>query len=361
MSAQDEDTEKAFDATPQKLFEARRKGEVAKSNDLMTAAAYAGLLIAVAMAGGYSAIHASTVLQILLDQPDRLAPLFFGAAVSPPIAGLANPILVGLSPLFFFPAAAVLLSIFAQRALVFAPSKLIPKLSRLSLVSNAKNKFGRDGLFEFSKSFFKLITYTFVVALFIKFNLSEMISVIQGEPNQVLILLFRLCSSLLLVVVAISSGIGIIDAFWQHFSHLRKNRMSRKEILDETKNSEGDPHLKQERRQRAMSVAQRQMMADVPEADVIIVNPTHFAVALKWSRQPGDAPICVAKGVDDVAATIRVAAEKAGVPIHHDPPTARSICATIQIGEQISPNFYKAVAAAIRFAESLRNKGNFQI
>lgn len=356
MSGQDEETEKTFDATPQKLLEARKKGEVAKSNDLLAAAGYAGLLVAFFMNGNDSVRQVGTAMMVLLDQPDQLAPLFFGAAVAPPMAGLMLPVIWGFVPFFLFPAAAVILAALAQRALVFAPSKLAPKLSRLSLITNAKNKFGRDGIFEFFKSFTKLAVYSIVVALFIEARMPEMIAVMQQGPHQVLGLLAELCIIFLIIVVIVSGLIGAIDAVWQHFSHLRKNRMSHKEIMDETKNSEGDPHLKQERRQRAMTVAQNQMMADVPKADVIIVNPTHYAVALKWSRAPGEAPVCVAKGVDEIAHIIREKAQDAGVPIHSDPPTARALFAATSLGDQIAPEFYGAVAAAIRFAESMRRK-----
>ena len=98
------------------------------------------------------------------------------------------------------------------------------------------------------------------------------------------------------------------------------------------------------------------MMADVPTADVVVVNPTHYAVALKWNRTPGAAPVCVAKGVDEVAASIREAANLAGVPLHHDPPTARALHATTDLGQEISEEHYRAVAAAIRFAEQMRKR-----
>ncbi len=361
MSGQDDDTDKSFDATPQKLLDARKKGELAKSTDLMTAAGYAGLLVALLMVGPSAIRGVGTALMVMIDQSSELAPMFFGGAPSPAMGGLFWPVTLGLAPIFGLPAAAVLLAVFAQRALVFAPSKLEPKLSRISLISNAKNKFGRNGLFEFAKSFVKLCVYSICVALFIRSRLPEILAVAQTEPHLVLSLLAELCIAFLFIVVLISGTIGGIDAIWQHFEHLRKNRMSHKEIMDETKNAEGDPHLKQERRQRAMSIAQNQMMADVPSADVIIVNPTHYAVALKWSRLPGEAPVCVAKGVDEIAHAIREKAMEHGVPIHSDPPTARSLHATTIIGEQIAPDLYLAVAAAIRFAEAMRARAKNSI
>jgi flagellar biosynthetic protein FlhB len=356
MSGQDDDAEKSFDATPQKLLEARKKGEIAKSSDLMTAASYAGILAAFLLTGASGLGQMGSALMVMIDQSSDLAPLFFNGAVSPPMAGLMQQIGLGILPIFAYPAAAVILAVVAQRALVFAPSKLAPKLSRISLISNAKNKFGRSGIFEFAKSFAKLCIYSICVAFFIRARLPEMISVLQTTPHLVLSLMSELCLAFLFVVVLISGSIGVIDALWQHFEHLRKNKMSRKEIMDETKNAEGDPHQKQERRQRAMSISQNQMMADVPTADVIIVNPTHYAVALKWSRSPGEAPICVAKGVDGIAKAIREAAMTAGVPIHSDPPTARSLYSISKIGDQIPPDHYRAVAAAIRFAEAMRKK-----
>lgn len=132
--------------------------------------------------------------------------------------------------------------------------------------------------------------------------------------------------------------------------------MTRQEMLDELKQSEGDPHLRAQRRQRGEAIALNRMMADVPKADVVIVNPTHYAVALRWDRSSGRAPLCVAKGTDIVAGQIREAAAAAGVPIRSDPPTARAIFASVDIGAEIRPEHYAPVAAAIRFAEAMRLK-----
>ena len=130
--------------------------------------------------------------------------------------------------------------------------------------------------------------------------------------------------------------------------------MSHKEMRDEVKESEGDPHLKQARRARAQEVAMTQMMADVPFADVIIVNPTHFAVALKWEGTKASAPKCVAKGTDEVAMRIRAVAKESNVAIHSDPPTARLLFAAVEVGQEIRPEHYAAVAVAIRFADTLK-------
>ena len=136
--------------------------------------------------------------------------------------------------------------------------------------------------------------------------------------------------------------------------------MSRQDIIDEMKQSEGDPFVKQQRRQRGYDIAMNQMLADVASADVVIVNPTHYAVALRWRRGDQGAPVCVAKGVDEIAARIRAVAAEAGVPLHRDPPTARAVHASVEIGQEIHAEHYRAVAAAIRFAERLRAKARTQ-
>ncbi|MEP2642830.1 flagellar type III secretion system protein FlhB [Roseobacter sp.] len=356
MSDDTEQSDKTYEATPQKLLDARKKGEFARSTEILTACAYAGLLLAFIAAGGGGLIELGTTMMVLIDQSAQLAPLFFNGAAAAPTQGIMRSVGSGLLPIFALPALAVLGCLFATKGIVFAPTKIAPKLNKISVISNAKNKFGRKGLFQFAVSFTKLLIYSGCLALFINIHLDDMVAVLQTNPRIVIALLAEIVLSFLLVAVIISSVIGGIDFLWQYFEHLRKNMMSRKEITDETKNNEGDPHMKQERRQRAQAIAGAQMMADVPKADVIIVNPTHYAVALKWERKPGQAPICVAKGVDEVAHRIRELAHENSIPIHSDPPTARALHATTEIGDQIAPDHFKAVAAAIRFAETMRRR-----
>lgn len=356
MSDQDDQSDKSYEATAQKLLEARKKGEIARSTELLTAASYFGLFIAVLVAGSESLMQLATSFSVLIGQAAQIAPLFFDGAASAPTMGIMYSVGAALSPIFGTPALAVLLVLFAMRGIVFAPNKIAPKASKISIISNAKNKYGRTGLFQFALSFIKLCVYSFCLAIFIRFRLDDMVAVLQTNPQMIVQLLAEICVQFLFVVVIVSAVIGGIDAIWQHFEHLRKNRMSRKEIMDETKNAEGDPHMKQERRQRAHSLAGGQMAAEVSKADVIIVNPTHYAVALKWERMPNTAPICVAKGIDEQAKRIREIAAENAVPIHSDPPTARALHATTEIGQEIAPDHYKAVAAAIRFAESIRER-----
>lgn len=349
-----EDADKSFEPTPQKLQRAREKGEFAKSQDLSVAAGYAGLVIGFAAFGPPALQHSGSALIAFLDRPERFLQHLNHTAEPSAIQGLAQTALMALLPIFLLPFAAVLLSILAQRAFVLTPSKLSAKLNRISLISNAKNKFGRAGLFEFLKSFLKLVLYSVCLAWLLSIRLPEIIALAATPYQTVVQAVGRLTIEFLCIVLAIAGGLGLVDVLWQHAEHRRKNMMTRKEIQDEVKDAEGDPHVKNQRRQRGQEIASQQMMADVPGADVIIVNPTHYAVALKWDRLPGSAPICVAKGVDEIAARIRELARDSAVPIHSDPPTARAVYATVDIGAEIDEGHYQAVAAAIRFADHIR-------
>ncbi len=353
---------KTYDPTPKKLEDARKKGEIARSVDLQSAAGYAGLILAL-FAAGQSVVQGSgSALMTLLDQSAELSEFLSGDTSGQPLMGeTILGVLRAVFPVFLFPATLIVLTIIVQRAFVFTPSKLEPKISRISLISNAKNKFGRSGLFEFAKSFTKLVIFSVCLATFINIQLPNILLILEGGAGTGLAYLGQACMIFLLVVFCVSAVIGGIDYFWQQAEHIRKNRMSHKELMDENKEAEGDPYLKQERRSRAQAVATAQMMGQVPAADVVIVNPSHYAVALKWARLPGTAPECIAKGVDEVALRIREVAQEHAVPIHSDPPTARALHALTEIGQEIDPDHYETVAAAIRFADQMRERARQRV
>lgn len=354
--SEEDDSEKEHAPSQKRLADARKRGEVPRSADLSTAAGYAGLLLASTIWGGGILQGIGAALAPLLGQADRFGPLLTNAAHAP-VGGLMVAIVLSVLPLFALPAVGALAAILVQRAFVVAPEKLVWKLSRLSPLSNAKQKFGREGLFEFGKSMAKMLLFSGVLGVFL---LSRAPDILQSHiltPALSTELMLCLFLEFLFLVVVISTVIGGVDYLWQHAQHLRRNRMSRKDLLDEMKESEGDPQTKQQRRQRGQEIATNRMLQDVAKADVIVVNPTHYAIALKWNRTARGAPICVAKGTDETAARIREKAALAGVPVHSDPPTARALHATVKVGQPVLPEHYRAVAAAIRFSESMRKRG----
>jgi flagellar biosynthetic protein FlhB len=355
MAAGQESAEKEHEPTQKRLDDARERGEIPRSADLTTAAAYGGLLLAALVAGPASLQALGQVGAAMLSEADRLAGQMSagGAAVT---GRILLAVAAATAPFFLFPAGAVLLVLVGQRAIVVTPDKLAPKLDRVSPLAELRRKFGRDGLFEFAKSTAKLAVVAAVLGFYLAARFDRIATTLHQGPARATVELLALSIEFLLLTVCIAAAIGIVDYLWQVARHLQRNRMSRQELMDEFKLSEGDPHTKAQRRQRGQQIAMNQMLRDVPKADVVIVNPTHYAVALKWTRGGGRAPVCVAKGVDAVAARIREAAAAAGVPIRRDPPTARALHAAVDIGEEIRPEQYRAVAAAIRFAEAMRKR-----
>ncbi len=351
--------DKPFDPSPRKLEEARRKGEIPRSTEVVTASAYLGVLL-VALAWGATGLVALGSLGVaLLADADRLGALML--AGSTPVAGaLLGGAGLALAPFFLVPPLVALAALIVLRALVFTPSKLKPKPSRLSIIANARNKFGRSGLFEFAKSLAKLLVIGGMLWLFLLWRLPQMTGAAALSPGLAVATLLRLMVEFLALVVLLLGSLGAIDLLWQWREHLRRHRMTHKEMRDELKSAEGDPQLKARRRQKGMDIATNRMLADVPGADVVIVNPTHYAVALRWDRTAPQAPVCVAKGVDAVAARIREAAQAAGVPIHADAATARALHATVGIGDEIRADHYAAVAVAIRFAEAMRARSRWR-
>jgi len=347
--------EKVFDPTPHRLAEARKKGDIPRSQDVTAAATYLALLVVVATAGGEALDRAASVLMVFVAHPDRL----MGHVLGPGGSGMAGAILGealwNLAPVFLVPIVAVLLSLFAQQAVTFSGEKLNPKLSRLSIIGNAKRKFGAAGLVDFAKATVKLGAIATALVLYLGRDIDWMVGSATAEPQVVGAMLIEAMMVLLVVTCLIAVAIAGVDVVWQRFDHMRRLRMSYQDLREETRQSEGDPHMKAQRRSRAEAIATNRMLLDVPKADVVIVNPTHYAVALKWSRARGSAPVCVAKGEDELALKIREIAETARIPIHEDPPTARALHATVAIGREIAPEHYRAVAAAIRFADRMRH------
>lgn len=354
MAGQEEDgADKPHEATERKLDEARKRGELPKVADLTAVAALLGLLSLALLPGGWTPERLAVTGRALLDRADPLGAQLLGGGTAA-MGVLLGQIAAALAPLALVPAALVLGVLLAFRALVFAPEKLQPKASRISPLANAKQKFGVSGLFEFGKSALKLVIYGVVLWAYLAARLPRMMAAIALSPGQVAAEMLRLVVEFLALVALVMIVVGAVDQIFQRFDHRRRQRMSHRELREEIKSSEGDPHLKQARRSRATAIATNRMLAEVPGASVVVVNPTHYAVALRWSPAQGGAPVCVAKGVDEIAARIRERAEGAGVPIHSDPPTARALHASVEIGREVQPELYAPVAAAIRFAEAMR-------
>jgi flagellar biosynthetic protein FlhB len=305
--------EKTHEATPRRLEKAREDGDLPRSPDAQTFAAYIGFGVAMLLAGGWAVERLGGALIPFLDRPH-------------------------------------------ESSIVVAPSRILPKLSRLSPIENARNKYGPKGLVEFAKSAVKLGALGTVLGVAVWGEADRLAQYARIDARLMGHLLAHQFWLIMVGVLLVAGLIAIFDLIWQRLAYLKRLQMTHQELKEEGKQAEGDPYLRARRRERARQIANNQMMLAVPEADVVIVNPTHYAVALKWHRHDGSAPVCLAKGVDEVALAIRTRAEEAGVPVRSDPPTARALHGLIEVGDEVQPDHFQAVAAAIIFADEMRRK-----
>lgn len=343
--------DKPFAPSEQKLRKAREKGDIPRSLEVNALLAYAGLFVALVIAAPAAASRwlalAASGNGLTAARPGEA----FAAART--LAGEAGLLTFALLAL---PGALVFLGLIAQRGLIFTPSRLAPDPKRLNPIANAGQKFGPKGLMTFLLSLAKVaLACAGGWLLFGQlFGLLAAAGYMQGPqwvPG-----LGTILRHALMLALGVTLVLAAADLLWKRYEHRKRLGMTRKEMEDEHKESEGDQHLKARRRQRAIDIALSSMLADVERADVVVVNPTHYAVALEWKRGSGRAPICLAKGVDEVAARIRERAEAHKVPIWSDPPCARALHAGLEIGDEIPAEQFAAVAAAIRFAEAMRAK-----
>lgn len=354
--AENDGQEKSFEASESKIRKSREKGDTPQSTEANTFMLYASLAVVITIFGAAIVTGLFSALLSFLAQPDIIGEGLLHDQSSDQFAEIMKSLLTSISPVFVIPVAFILASLVVQQAIVVAPEKVKFKLSRISPISNAKEKYGMNGMVEFLKRLAKLVFITVIAGVFFYQAFFELPGLSGLSASQILPEMKVVALKLTFYMLIATALITLIDLPYARFAYLKKLRMTLQEVKDESKESEGDPHMKRERRARAEAITQSTMLRDVATADVIIVNPTHYSVALKWDRSQGRVPTCVAKGVDEMAMRIRERAGLQNIPIHSDPPCARSLHAVVEIGHGIKPEHYAAVAAAIHFADQLRPK-----
>jgi flagellar biosynthetic protein FlhB len=234
--------------------------------------------------------------------------------------------------------------------------RVAPKFSRLNIVQGFQRIFGLPGLVEFGKSLFKVVVVGAIIALSLR---SEFISSVDAMYADPAFLISRLTSDvkiILIIIIFATAALGIADYFWTHHQWFSELKMTKEEVKEERKQMDGDPIMKQRQRSFARDLARKRMIAAVPRATMVIANPTHYAVALRYVREEDAAPVVLAKGTDLIALKIRSIAEENGIPVFEDPPLARSMFAQVSVDSVIPPVFYKAVAELIQRIYSSKNK-----
>ena len=348
---------KTEEATPRKLADARKKGDVAKSMDVGSAASLLGASAVLLGTGGYFATSmAEQLLPFIAAPHTMLGGLETGAGVE-----IGAQALWAIAP---FLGAVMLATIIggaggnlAQSGIMFTAEKLKPQWERVSPMAGFKRIFGPDGLVQFIKTFLKLIAVGAICWMVMKPHIREFENLAAMPPAAILPLARDLAIALMSAALIFLSFTAGADYLWQRYRFNERMKMSKEELKEDYKQSEGDPHVKAKLKQIRAQRSRQRMMQNVPKATVIVTNPTHYSVALRYEPTEGDAaPVCVAKGVDALALRIRELAREHNVPIIENVPLARALYAAVDVDETIPREHFEAAAKVIGFVMGQRKK-----
>lgn len=351
MAEGDSSQEKTEEPTAKRLQKAREDGQIPRSKELSTSLVLIVGALSLWIFGGYIFTGAKNIFTFnfalershLFDEKEMV--IHLGASSLEAIV-VIFPVMVALL-------IAAILGPLALGGWMFSGKSLLPKLNRISPLAGFKRMFGMKSLVELLKSWAKVLVIAFCTILLF-FSLEKSILFLNQEPDRQAIIHAMDLVMLAALALAISTLlISVIDVPFQIYDFTKKMKMSLQEVKDEHKETEGKPEVKQRIRRLQYEVSQRKMMQDVPDADVVITNPTHYAVALKYHSEGMEAPVLVAKGVDEVALKIREIAKAHNVPIVEAPTLARSVYAYTRIGKEIPEGLYVAIAQVLAYVYQL--------
>src|SRR5512139_3262418 len=351
--AEDSDQERTEAPSPQRLEKAREEGQVPQSRELATFVVLMTSGTALwMMAGGLGQAMSNIVRGGLQFDPavardsayvmTQLSDQFLAAALA-------------LAPFLALVAIAALASPLLLRGWLFSTKAFMPDFKRLNPLSGIQRMFSTQGLVELVKSLAKVGLLGVVAAWLIWSNLDAIFSLSLEEPTSAIRHMGNLIGKVFLLASGAMIFIVVLDLPFQLWSYFNKLKMSKEELRQEAKESEGDPHIKARIRAQQREAARRRMMAEVPTADVVVTNPTHYAVALKYTEGKMGAPRVVAKGADAVAAKIRELAAEHKVPLLEAPPLARALFRHTELGDEIPATLYAAVAEVLAYVFQLRH------
>jgi flagellar biosynthetic protein FlhB len=351
--AESDDSQKTEDPTGRKLQEAREQGQVAKSAEVNNLLMILALTLAVVVFGGGMAREIVNMSLPFIENPD-MVPTDIGHLTTMGWKLLGMILLAGAAPLVIALFAAFGAG-YLQFGLLLSSEGLMPSLEKISPLAGLKRIFSMRSLSDFLKGLLKIVVVGTIVYVVVTPSVGDLHKLIGMEVVQLLGVIADLLKRLLFTVFAAMVVIALADVLYQRYEHIKGLRMSRQEIKDEMRESEGDPMIKGRLRQLRMERARKRMMAEVPKADVVVTNPTHYAVALKYDAQMAS-PKVVAKGVDKVAQKIREIAAENDVPVVENPPLARGLYAAVDVDQEITPEFYKAVAEVIGYIYRMKRR-----
>ncbi|MDW9688852.1 flagellar biosynthesis protein FlhB [Sinorhizobium meliloti] len=345
--AEEQDKDSKTEApSEKKISDATEKGNVPFSREVTAFASTLAIYIFVVFFLSDGAANMAEALKDIFEQPEawRLDTATDAVAL---ISHVVLKCAALVLPVF------ILLILFGVGSSIFQNlprpvlDRIQPKWNRVSPAAGFKRIYGVQGLVEFGKSLFKIIVVSIVVVLVLWNDYFATLDMMFSDPVTIFTTMISDLKQIIIVVLFATATLAIVDLFWTRHHWYTELRMTRQEVKDELKQSQGDPIVKSRLRSMQRDRARKRMISSVPRATLIIANPTHYAVALRYVREESDVPVVVAMGKDLVALKIREIAEKNGIPVFEDPPLARSMFAQVSVDSVIPPVFYKAVAELI--------------
>jgi flagellar biosynthesis protein FlhB len=353
--ADDHDSSQATEQpTQRRLDQAREAGDIVKSQEVSAFILLAGGTLAISMFGKSTALGIASLLTIFLEQPEQIS--MDGTGLAAMLRGTLLQLSLALAPFVGVLIAAALAGNLLQSRPGFTPSRLLPDFARVSPLAGFGRMFGLEGWMNIIKGLAKIAIVGMAIWTQLWPERGMLESILSQTPVGVLADMSHLLFKIMIAALAALLVIAGLDYFWQYSRFLQRNRMSKQEVKEEFRQNEGDPIIKAKVRQIRHERAKKRMMARVPTATVVIMNPTHYAVALQYESGKTEAPICIAKGVDALALRIRAVAEENDVPVVENPPLARALHATVEIDEAVPAEHYKAVAQVIGYVMRLNGK-----
>jgi flagellar biosynthesis protein FlhB len=346
-----ESNERTQDPTPRRLEEALRRGDVVKSIEVNTWFTLAGGTLAMMIFAVPMASSLQTTFRGLLARSYQIP------TDGPALTELAKTLAFDVAAAFGVPILILCIAALAgnivQHRIVFTTDLIMPQMSRVSPLAGFGRLFSRQALANFAKGLAKLCVVGGVMAWTLWPERQKLGGMVSADPAMILPLLRTVALKLLGAVVAVLAVVAAADYFFQYTQWYERQKMSPQEVKEEFRQSEGDPTIKGKLRQLRATRMRKRIMAAVPKASVVITNPTHYAIALRYERGM-NAPVCVAKGVDLIARKIREVAEEHRIPVVENPPLARALHATVEIDQEIPQEHYRAVAEIIGYIMRLR-------
>jgi flagellar biosynthesis protein FlhB len=346
--ADDEDKEsKTEDPSEKKLRDAMEKGNTPISREAPLFATTLAFYIYFVFFLPKGMITISETLRDLFEKPDQWL-IGTGPDVMSLFVHLGWSMSALLAPALILFMTFGLTQSFAQHLPSFVLNRIAPQPSRISITAGLGRLFSVMGMIEFGKSLFKIIIVAVIMFVSLKEEYFRSLDAMFSDPQVIFVKLSEIVREMLVIILFSTGLLTAIDLGWTRYHWYQELRMTKQEVKDEHKQSQGDPIVKARQKSAQRDQARRRMMSNVPRATMVITNPTHFAVALRYVREETEAPTVLAKGQDLIALRIREIAQENDIPIFEDPPLARSMFAQVSVDSVIPPIFYRAVAEIVQ-------------